>query len=165
MLQIPEPDFTAILSVLVGQGVDFIVVGGVCAVLNGAPVNTFDLDVVHSREANNIGRLLAALDVLDAFYRVHPERRLKPGISHLISPGHQNLETCFGPLDLLGTIGHGLGYAELLDHSVEMEVAQGVRVRVLGLAKLIEVKEQLGGDKDKAVLPILKRALEESTGR
>jgi hypothetical protein len=40
--------------------VDFIVVGGVAAVLRGAPVSTFDLDVVHSTAPENIGRLLAA---------------------------------------------------------------------------------------------------------
>jgi len=34
-------------------------------------------------------------------------------------------------------------------------------VRVLKLAKYIEVKEKLGREKDKAILPILRRTLEE----
>jgi len=38
-------------------GVDFLVLGGLAAVLNGAPVSTFDLDIVHSREPANIARL------------------------------------------------------------------------------------------------------------
>jgi len=46
---------------MVESGVDFIIVGGVSAVLQGAPVTTFDLDLVHSREAENITRLLSAL--------------------------------------------------------------------------------------------------------
>jgi hypothetical protein len=33
-----------ILQTLVEHRVEFIVVGGVCAVLHGAPVSTFDLD-------------------------------------------------------------------------------------------------------------------------
>jgi len=41
------------LRVLRGHQVDFIVVGGVAAVLQGAPVSTFDVDVVHSREEGN----------------------------------------------------------------------------------------------------------------
>jgi hypothetical protein len=46
-------DFLAILRTLAAHKVDFIVVGGVCAVLQGAPVNTFDLDIVRSREGGN----------------------------------------------------------------------------------------------------------------
>jgi len=97
--QIAEPDFTVILEVLVEHHVDFVVVGGVSAVLNGAPINTFDLDVVHGRSATNVRKLLSALDSLHAHYRPHADRKLKPGVSHLTSPGHSNLTTRFGPLD------------------------------------------------------------------
>ena len=139
-------------------------VGGISAVLNGAPINTFDLDVVHGRASENVRRLLSALDSLDAHYRLHADRKLRPGLSHLSSPGHSNLTTRFGPLDLLGTIGNNLSLTDLLKHSARMEVSDGVQVWVLGLAKLIEVKEQLGGEKDKAALPILKRTLKETSG-
>jgi len=44
----PKPDFFAILEALAAHKVDFIVVGGVAAVLQGAPIATFDLDVVHA---------------------------------------------------------------------------------------------------------------------
>ncbi len=62
----PSVDYLAILKTLRRHGVDFIIVGGVCAVLHGAPVATFDLDVVHSREPHNLARLMAALEELDA---------------------------------------------------------------------------------------------------
>ena len=42
-------DVVAILRLLVKHRVEFIIVGGVSAVLNGVPYVTFDLDVVHSR--------------------------------------------------------------------------------------------------------------------
>jgi hypothetical protein len=71
------------LRALRDGGVDFIVVGGVAAVLDGAPINTFDLDVVHSRNETNIARLLAVLEELDAVYRIHPERRIRPAASSL----------------------------------------------------------------------------------
>ena len=157
----PENDFYAALRVLHDAGVEFIVVGGLSAVLNGAPINTFDLDVVHSREPENIGRLVRALEALDAIYRIQPSRRLRPSASHLASPGHQNLLTRYGPLDFLGTIGRDLNYNDLLAHSPEKDVGEGLRVRVLDLETLIEIKEQLGGEKDRAVLPILRRTLEE----
>lgn len=44
----PEPDFEAILKALAGAGVEFIVVGGVCAVLHGAPSSR---SVSETREA------------------------------------------------------------------------------------------------------------------
>ena len=139
---------------------DFILVGGLAAVLHGAPVVTFDVDVVHSRDAPNITRLLAVLELLDAVSRIQPERKLKPNATHLSGPGHVNLITRYGPLDLLGTIGDGLGYEELLPHSYETEVGD-IRVRVLDLETLIAVKERVGGEKDRLVLPILRRTLEE----
>jgi hypothetical protein len=83
--------------------VDFVVVGGVAAVLRGAPVGAFDLDVVRSTAPQNIGKLLAALEDLDACYCAQPERRLRPDTTHLSSPGRRLLMTRLGPADLLGT--------------------------------------------------------------
>jgi len=98
---------------------------------------------------------------VDAVYRMQPERRLRPNASHLSSPGHKNLITRYGPLDVLGTIGKGLGFEDLAQESSEMEIGGGVRVRVLGLEKIIALKEELGGEKDRAVLPVLRRTLEQ----
>ena len=156
-----ERDFFAILSALRGQDVMFILVGGLAAALDGAPVTTYDTDVVHSRDEANVERLLRVLADLDAIFRIQPERRLKPSASHLAGPGHLNLITRYGPLDLLGTIGHNLGYPELLPHSAEMDIGEGVQIRVLDLETLIAMKEQLAGEKDRAMLPILRHTLEE----
>jgi hypothetical protein len=69
--------------------------------------------------------------------------------------------TRFGPLDVLGTIGRGLAYGDLLSHSAEMEIAERLRVRVLDLDTIIAIKEELGGERDRAALPLLRRTLEE----
>ncbi len=155
------PDFLGVLRVLARRQGDFIVVGGVCAAFHGAPVTTFDLGVVHSRAPDNIERLLSALDDLEAFYRMAPERKLKSGPSHLSSPGHQLMMTRHGPLDLLRAVGKGHDYAQLLKHAVELRAGAGVRIRVLDLATLIRVKEETAGEKDRATLAILRRTLEE----
>jgi hypothetical protein len=155
------PDFAAILEVLIEHEVDFIVVGGVCAVLHGAPLTTFDLDIVHSRRPENIVRLTAALDSLGAYYRQQPERRLKPRRDQLTSAGHHLLMTDAGPLDLLGEIGQGQGFHDLGEQTVELEMDRGLRVNILNLETLIEMKERFGRDKDKAALPLLRRTLEE----
>jgi hypothetical protein len=157
----PEPDFLAILQVLATHQVDFVVIGGVSAALQGAPVTTFDLDVVHSRATENLDHLLKALQELDAWFREHPTRRLRPDRSHLASTGHQLLMTRFGPLDLLGTIIGDRGYEDLVGQTVEMSLGEGLCVRLLDLPTLITIKEQTGREKDKAVLAILRRTLEE----
>ncbi len=163
-MQNPSTDFPALLRTLVAHEVDFVIVGGIAAVLQGAPLATFDLDVVHSREAGNIDRLLSALQDLRAYYRGRGEQRLLPTSMHLASPGHQLLSTCFGPLDLLGTIGESLSYNDILPWTVELEV-EGLCFRVLDLGKIIELKEQLGQEKDLAVLPLLRKTLQEVNRR
>jgi hypothetical protein len=160
-VQTNDADFRGILQTLADHGADFLVIGGIAAVLQGATVTTFDLDVVHSRSPENLNRVLTALQALDAFYREQPQRRLRPDISHLASAGHQLLMTRFGPLDLLGTVTGGRAYETLLPHSVELQVGGALRVRVVDLTTLIQLKEELGRDKDRAILTILRRTLEE----
>jgi hypothetical protein len=157
-----SPNFKTILRILAEHGAEYIVVGGVAATLQGAAIATFDLDVVHSRVPENLSRVLAALQALDAFYREHPTRRLRPDLSLLASPGHQLLMTHSGPLDLLGTIVGGRGYESLLPHTVELVLEVGLSVRVVDLATLIQLKQELGRAKDLASLAVLRRTLEET---
>jgi hypothetical protein len=49
----------------------------------------------------------------------------------------------------------------LLPHSVVLEVGNGLRICVLGLEMSVAIREEVGGEKDRAVLPILRRTLEE----
>jgi hypothetical protein len=161
----PSVDYLAILETLCRHSVDFVIVGGVGAVLHGAPLATFDLDVVHSREPHNLDRIMSALKELEAQYRIPGRKDMKPGLSHLASAGHQLLMTRFGPLDLLGTIGKGDDYAQLLDETVELEIGESLKVRVLSLEGLVRSKEETGQEKDKAVLPVLRQVLRERSKR
>jgi hypothetical protein len=156
-----ERRLLALLRALTEAHVDVILVGGLAAALDGAPISTFDVDIVHSREPANIRRLLGALGKLEASFRIQPERRMRPEESHLAGSGHLNLNTRHGPLDLLGTIGRGRGYEALVPHSAEMDLGDDVRIRVLDLETVIAVKEEVGGEKDLATLAVLKRTLRE----
>jgi len=133
--------------------------------LQGAPLTTFDLDVVHSREPANIDRLLVALESLDAHYRIPGAAKRKPDRSHLLSPGHQLLMTRAGPLDLLGTIGHGHSYDDLIGKTIELEIGRGLRVRVLELKALVEIKQETAGEKDQVALIVLRRTLQERSAK
>lgn len=154
-------DFFTLLEVLTKHDVDFIIIGGVCAVLHGAPVSTFDLDLVHSRTSDNLDRLMAALIELNAYYREHEEKKLKPDVSRLSSSGHHLLMTKAGPLDLLGAVTGGRDYDALISHTNEVSLTGGVKVRLLELPLLITLKEEMDQEKDRAVLPLLRRTLEE----
>ena len=50
-----------IQKILADAGVEFVVVGGMAAVLHGAPLVTGDLDVVPRRDPPNVERLLGVL--------------------------------------------------------------------------------------------------------
>ena len=161
----PESNFVSCLTAFCRSGVEFILVGGLAAVLQGAPVQTYDIDIVYSRSPGNIERVLTVLSSLEAIFRISPQRRLRPTASHLQGSGHLNLLTRFGPLDLLATIGDGLAYEDLLPQSQEMLAADALPIKVLRLDLIIALKERLGGEKDLAVLPILRQTLNESKKR
>lgn len=156
----PNARFDEILEHLAAHEVDFIVVGMTAGILQGAPVTTVDVDVVHRRTQENVVRLLAALEALDAVYR-HDARQLKPNESHLIGPGHQLLATKLGDLDCLGTIDQDRVYDDLLGQTEEITLASGRTIRVLSLPALIDAKERAGRPKDLAALPVLRATQDE----
>ncbi|MBI4814818.1 MAG: hypothetical protein HY791_01090 [Deltaproteobacteria bacterium] len=149
----------ALLRVLEAHEVEFIVVGGVSAVLNGAPISTIDLDIVHRRTPENVRRLVAALGELNAVFRSDP-RGLRPTEAALMGLGHQLLTTKFGVLDVLGSVEAGTTYEDLLPDTYVLDLDDS-QVRTLTLRRLILTKERVGRPKDLAVLPILRATLEE----
>lgn len=138
-----------------------MIVGGVGAVLQGAPIATFDLHIVPARDPANLARLAGVLEDLDAVYREHLPRRFAATAEQLAGPGHHLLLTSAGPLDVLGSVGGGLGFLDLADRSVEMRLDDLV-LRVADLETLIRLKEHANRPKDRAVLSILRATLAES---
>ncbi|HEY4594581.1 MAG TPA: hypothetical protein VIJ61_19335, partial [Thermoanaerobaculia bacterium] len=67
-----------ILKVLARHKVDLLVAGGIAAIIEGAPVSTFDLDIMVFPSEDNRERLLAALGELNARYRDPAGRLLIP---------------------------------------------------------------------------------------
>ncbi len=153
-------DFTEILRVLCKHDVEFIIVGALSAVLQGAPIMTLDICVVHERSPTNVERLMTALDELDSHYRGHGDRVLRATADRLEGPGHQLMTTRAGPLDLLGRIEEGLEYGDLLADSVLFGI-DGHEVRVLSMRRYLALKEKSQRPKDQAMVPILRATLDE----
>jgi hypothetical protein len=154
----PGQRFAELLRTLADHEVRFVVVGAVAAVLGGAPITTFDLDVVFEPSEQNLDRLLGALVDLDATYWDPAGRRIEPDAGRLRSQRLHLLETRLGRLDLLREIGAGLGWGAVVARSHEVRAA-GRTILVLDLEAVIESKESAGRDKDLASLPLLRETL------
>jgi predicted nucleotidyltransferase len=135
----PVSDLNALLKGLSKARIEFILVGGVAAVVQGAPVTTFDLDIVHRQTDANIQKLMKFLESVEAIQRRPDDKVLNPDERDLRGKGHLLLTTCFGALDILGVIEKGLGFDELLPSTVEIEF-KGHNVHVLNLETMVALK-------------------------
>lgn len=157
---VPEPiGFADLLEVLGRLDVEFVLVGGVAAILEGAPVSTFDLDIVFRQTPANRARLLQALGELGASSLDPAGRRIEPDLEKHETMRLHRLRTRHGVLDLMTEIGAGWSYSDLAPRSHEVRLG-ATKVRVLGLAAIIESKEAAGRDKDRSALPVLRRTLD-----
>jgi hypothetical protein len=156
--------FAELLRALAAEEVEAIIVGMLSGVLQGAPLTTGDVDIVHRRTPENVERLLRVLARVNAIYR-HDPRRLRPTASHLLGSGHQLLETDFGDLDCLGEIDGGRTFEELERHSSRLALGGDLSILVLNLRELVEVKRRAGRPKDLAVLPVLEATIDEAEKR
>ncbi len=155
-----ELKFDEALAILVEHEVEFIIVGGIAAILQGSPLTTLDLDILYQATDENHVRLASALVRLEATYLDPAGRRIEPDLERLSSMRIHLLETRCGRLDLLKTVGDGLSFEALVDHCHMLDVDE-IRVRVLGLGKIIETKEQADRPKDQYQLPFLRQLLAE----
>ncbi len=151
------PSFREILQALNHHEVEYIVVGGVAAVIHGAPTTTFDLDTLVRLSDANAERLARALSELDARFREH-QTNIHPTVEDILGGGHLLLMTRAGPLDVLGFIGEQQRYEDLLGESSEIGTSMG-SLRVLNLEALIAEKKRMGRAKDIAAVELLEEVL------
>jgi hypothetical protein len=156
-----QTDFAKAVNVLHAGGVDFIIVGGGAGILHGAARTTYNLDVVYSRDRENVRRLVSALEPYKPYLRGAPpglpfrldERTVRNGL-------HFTLTTTFGDLGLLGEVTGGGMYRDPLPSSGEV-VAFAVNCRRVDLEKLIHLKRAAGRPKDLEAIAELEVLLEE----
>jgi hypothetical protein len=160
----PSPGLETLLARLAASGTEFVLVGALAAVAQGAPLTTFDIDVVHRRDAVNVDRLLAFLASVDARYRGRPAGQvLRPAREALLGTDHQLFSTALGQLDVLGAIEGGREYPDLVRESVEIEV-DGKTIRVLGLRMLAELKRGATDAKGRLALAVIEETLRRAGG-
>ena len=147
----PPLDLARLLRALDAHDVDFVVVGGLAAIVYGARRVTLDLDVVPRPDPANYERLAAAVTelgvegetVIDGSFR-----ELDPRDSvDLAHAGNLTLRTGAGRLDLLNAARGVPPYDELSAGSTQATIA-GVAVRVVGFDDLVAMKRALGRPRD-----------------
>mgnify|MGYP006303772661 FL=1 len=153
-----NPGLSELLEGLSHAGIEFILVGGLAAVIQGAPITTLDVDIVHRQTPDNIARLAGFLKAAEAHHRRLDDQVIEPTAEQLAAGGHCLLRTRFGPLDVLATIEQGRTYDELLPRTVKIEF-RGHIIRVLELETLIALKKSSNDPKDTQRLPVLEEAL------
>ncbi len=119
-----ELKFDEVLRVLTHYEVEFIVVGGVAAILQGSPLTTEDVDVVYLPSEENIARLVGALAELEAHYFDPAGRHIEPNASRLASMRMHLLKTNCGRVDVLRTVGKDLAHHDLVERSRVFDVAE-----------------------------------------
>lgn len=138
----------ALLIRLKNSGLEFVVIGGVCAVFHGMGVATFDLDICCPFGEENVRRIESA--VSDA----HPAHRLtanKLPLEMTRTSFHDlknlYLQTDLGKLDCLSEVA-GIGNFEaVLKQSVAAKLSYG-EFRFLSLDGLIAAKMAVGRERD-----------------
>lgn len=159
-------DPACLFATLAEHEVEYVLIGGLAAVLHGSTAMTNDADIVPALDAGNLERLAAALRSLDARLRVPgtPDGvAFDPHPALLASMRTLNLTTRCGDLDL-ACAPDGIDDLDgLVGRASTFEVT-GQRVRVAALDDIIRSKEAAGRPKDHVTLPIL-RALREEIAR
>jgi len=144
--------------------VEFVVIGGVCAVYHGAPLATFDLDICCPFGEENVRRIEAAVHDLHPFHRLTtnhlPLATTRDSFAKL---RNLYLQTDLGKLDCLSEVTGVGGFQAVLERSVVARLSYG-DFRFLNLEALIASKQAAGRERDLVALRQL-LAIRERTRR
>jgi hypothetical protein len=154
-------DFARVLATLAGARLELIVVGGLAATIQGSTRLTRHVDVLYSRSAANIERLVEALRPARPYLRGAPQGLPFEWSAATVGRGFNfALTTDIGDIDLLGELVGGVTYETLVARS-ETVTAYGHAFRCAPLIELIRVKRSSGHAKDLVVAAELEAILEE----
>ena len=153
----------AVLEALAARQVEFVLIGGLAAVLHGSPLPTFDIDITVRRTGANIEALHQALVDMDAL--VVPDGDSEAEARDALQAGRlTSFCTRFGYLDVVGTPAALRDYRVLSRRAVWVQLRPGLRVKVAALQDIVASKQALSRTRDSAQIPAL-LALLDAAGR
>jgi hypothetical protein len=154
---VTESDVEKLLKAFHQENVEFVIIGGLAAVLQGSAYVTADLDLCYSRKRANLEKLARALAPFHPPLRAVPDQvPFQLDLSALRSGMNFTLTTEAGDVDILGEVT-GMGvYEQIVAFSEDLEIFE-VSCKVL---TLIKAKRAVGRAKDLKLLPELEALLE-----
>ncbi|MGA2864731.1 MAG: nucleotidyltransferase [Verrucomicrobiota bacterium] len=157
-------DNQTLLGRLKQHDVEFVIIGGVCGVLHGLSLVTFDLDLCCRFSADNLKRIEAAVKDLHPCHRLTADK-LPFALTEELASRLRNLylHTDLGLLDCLSEVAGVGDYEAVLRRSESHQVSWG-EFRVLDLDALIDSKEALGRERDLAAVKQLRAIKEKRKG-
>src|SRR5271169_6678477 len=141
-------DDQALLSRLQAQQVEFVIIGGFCAIMHGVSLVTRDLEVCCRFTPANLRRIEAAVRDLHPYHRL-AANKLPLELTDELCGRLKNLylQTDLGKLDCLGEVAGVGSYETVLENSVIFRLSYG-EFRILNLDAAIASKEAVGRPRD-----------------
>jgi hypothetical protein len=132
-----------VLRTLGAREVDYVLIGGLAAALQGSPLPTYDIDIAPAPDTRNRERLAAALADLGAATVVEVQTR--------------SVFTTYGFIDLHFEVAGFDGYAAVRRNAISLDLEADLRIDVSPLRDIIRSRLAAG---DTRQLPALRAALE-----
>ena len=134
-------------------GLEAVLIGNAAAALQGAPVTTVDFDFLFRKTTRNLAKVKALA------------RALKATVVRPYYPASDLYRVVRGDglqVDFMGTI-HGVrSFEGLRDRADDVDI-DGITLRVAALSDIIKSKKAAKRPRDRAVIEVLEKALEESS--
>lgn len=156
MSRLPERplDALGLLRTLAEHAVDYVVVGGVAVQVHGHRRTTRDLDVIPDPDPENLERLAAALESLQATPREIPGAPAPTAEPLASAPIVPPLTTRDGELHILNAVPGARPFRSLVTDALPIDL-DGVPVKIVSLEDLIAMKRASDRPADLADLAVL----------
>ena len=141
-----------VARLLARHRLDVVLIGNAAAAIHGSPVTTMELDFMFRKTPTNLTKLKRLADDLDAIVLrpFYPASQL-----YRVVRARDGLQ-----LDFMAKIDGIRSFESLRGASFAVQFGDHA-IRVAALRHIIRSKERAGREQDLAVLPILRRTLDE----
>ena len=155
-MQASEPPvYHRMFDILLAHQVEFVVIGGIGAVLQGVPQLSYDLDIVPNPSDENVSGLSQALVAMEAEVVYAGKVRHLLGGEWLRASRTWNFFTAFGRFDVLFEPTGIDNYAGLLARATDVQL-DDLNIKAASVPDLISMKESANREKDQSVLAYLR---------
>lgn len=144
------PDLRSLLATLVGERIEFVIIGGLAVAAHGFVRTTEDVDLVPSPARDNLDSLVNALLGLDAVLTLAPERSPGPEERQALYRGRNlSVSTSAGDVDIVQRLPGVPSFADLAERA-DRVMPFGLALKVASRDDLLAMKRARGSAMDRA---------------